>query len=302
MRLQVGIINTSAFVTSFSLLLKNNMALFIASVYLSDHLRDLSRSRLLDHASYLCFRVAERPHLQGQTIPCLPQEIYALSWKTSFPAGRSPAVRASDLRSFESDPWLWHSLWWITWAWISLQLLLWPKWIWFLKVILLFTGHLHARNVVLENNVCRLTDIHNTVIGLPGYYRPYLIQLPKICVSLSQRILNCADFAIWYSFCMSMKSKEYFVYIGDFWWQMFPSIDVYCFGRILYEMTFGEGLDAPCIESIPPECPPEIQPVLNLLITTQACFEKGMPTLKYLLSAPYVQNNTKYHSDKVYLL
>ncbi|OQV12077.1 PX domain-containing protein kinase-like protein [Hypsibius exemplaris] len=109
-------------------------------------------------------------------------------------------------------------------------------------------GSLHARNVMLENGVCRLTDIHNTVIGLPGYYRPYLIQLPKIC--------------------------------------MFPSIDVYCFGRILYEMTFGEGLDAPCIDSIPPECPVEIQPVLNLLITTNACFEKGMPTVKFLLSIP----------------
>jgi hypothetical protein len=57
---------------------------------------------------------------------------------------------------------------------------------------------------MLENDVCRLTDIQNTVIGLPGYYRPYLIQLPKICVCSSSlaEVLIQKNFApsIWKSF------------------------------------------------------------------------------------------------------
>ncbi|XP_055328440.1 PX domain-containing protein kinase-like protein [Paramacrobiotus metropolitanus] len=115
-------------------------------------------------------------------------------------------------------------------------------------------GNLHARNVMLERGTCRLAGLHNSIIGLPAYYRPYLVQLPKI--------------------------------------SMFPSIDVYCFGRILYEMTFGEGLDAPCIESLPPECPSDVQSILNLLITTEACFVKGMPTVKFLLSIPFFSSVT----------
>jgi PX domain-containing protein kinase-like protein len=32
--------------------------------------------------------------------------------------------------------------------------------------------------------------------------------------------------------------------------------DVYCFGHVLYEMTFGKELRAPTTDEIPPNCPP----------------------------------------------
>lgn len=38
--------------------------------------------------------------------------------------------------------------------------------------------------------------------------------------------------------------------------------DVYCFGHVLYEMTFGKELRAPTTDEIPPNCPPLLGIVL----------------------------------------
>uniref|UniRef100_A0A5F8GWQ1 PX domain containing serine/threonine kinase like n=1 Tax=Monodelphis domestica TaxID=13616 RepID=A0A5F8GWQ1_MONDO len=44
-------------------------------------------------------------------------------------------------------------------------------------------GHLHASNVMLEGDTCRLLDLENSLLGLPSFYRPYFSQLRRINVS-----------------------------------------------------------------------------------------------------------------------
>uniref|UniRef100_F7G2Z7 PX domain containing serine/threonine kinase like n=1 Tax=Monodelphis domestica TaxID=13616 RepID=F7G2Z7_MONDO len=41
-------------------------------------------------------------------------------------------------------------------------------------------GHLHASNVMLEGDTCRLLDLENSLLGLPSFYRPYFSQLRRI--------------------------------------------------------------------------------------------------------------------------
>ena len=62
-------------------------------------------------------------------------------------------------------------------------------------------GHVHAGNVVIVDGVARLLDIENFVLGVPSFYRPFFVQHSKI------------------------HSSEI--------------IDVYSFGHLLYEMSFG---------------------------------------------------------------
>ena len=45
-------------------------------------------------------------------------------------------------------------------------------------------GHLHTGNIMLEGNNCRLLDIENSVLGLPSFYREYIVQFKKINVSV----------------------------------------------------------------------------------------------------------------------
>lgn len=64
-----------------------------------------------------------------------------------------------------------------------------------------FTGHIHAGNVIIVDGVARLVDIENFVLGVPSFYRPFFVQHSKIHTS--------------------------------------ELIDVYSFGHLLYELTFG---------------------------------------------------------------
>uniref|UniRef100_A0A4W5PEV9 PX domain containing serine/threonine kinase like n=1 Tax=Hucho hucho TaxID=62062 RepID=A0A4W5PEV9_9TELE len=48
-------------------------------------------------------------------------------------------------------------------------------------------GHLHASNIVIEDNTCKVLDIENSLLGLPSYYRPYIAQFRKINVSTGRR-------------------------------------------------------------------------------------------------------------------
>lgn len=64
-----------------------------------------------------------------------------------------------------------------------------------------FVGHVHAGNVVIIDGVARLLDIENFILGVPSFYRPFFVQHSKI------------------------HSSEV--------------VDVYSFGHLIYEMTFG---------------------------------------------------------------
>ncbi|MEQ2190877.1 hypothetical protein XENOCAPTIV_013615, partial [Xenoophorus captivus] len=46
----------------------------------------------------------------------------------------------------------------------------------------LFFGHLHASNIIVDDNVCRVVDIENGMLGVPSILRPAFTQLRKINV------------------------------------------------------------------------------------------------------------------------
>ncbi|XP_025106692.1 PX domain-containing protein kinase-like protein isoform X2 [Pomacea canaliculata] len=108
-------------------------------------------------------------------------------------------------------------------------------------------GHLHAGNVVVDGKTCCLLDIENWMLGVPSYYRPFYTQFRKI--------------------------------------QTLELIDVYCFGHLLYEMTFGTQLNEPTCDSFPPSCPAQIRSVLESILTTEAC-KNGLPQVSDLLLHP----------------
>ncbi|XP_046662026.1 PX domain-containing protein kinase-like protein [Homalodisca vitripennis] len=108
-------------------------------------------------------------------------------------------------------------------------------------------GHLHLGNIMLENDVVKLVEIENGVLGLPSFYRPFFMQHRKI------------------------SSLE--------------AVDVYCFGHVLYEMTFGNPLHESVCDNLPPNCPPIIRPVLESILSSGAC-KSGMPSLEMLLALP----------------
>uniref|UniRef100_A0A671LB13 PX domain-containing protein kinase-like protein n=1 Tax=Sinocyclocheilus anshuiensis TaxID=1608454 RepID=A0A671LB13_9TELE len=110
-------------------------------------------------------------------------------------------------------------------------------------------GHLHASNVLIEENTCKLLDIENSLLGLPSYYRPYVTQFRK------------------------MNTTE--------------SIDVYSFGHLLYEMTYGRPPDAVPVDQYPPPPFSSVVCVLQSILSTEAC-KTGMPSVSQLLQTPCV--------------
>ena len=52
-------------------------------------------------------------------------------------------------------------------------------------------GHLHAGNIIVEDNRIKLLDLENWLLGLPSYYRCYITQLKKINVSTA---LSCVTY------------------------------------------------------------------------------------------------------------
>lgn len=45
-----------------------------------------------------------------------------------------------------------------------------------------FYGHLHTSNVIVDDGVCRLTDVENGMLGVPSALRPAFTQFRKINV------------------------------------------------------------------------------------------------------------------------
>eukprot|EP00800_Vazella_pourtalesii_P002882 TRINITY_DN12834_c0_g1_i2.p1 TRINITY_DN12834_c0_g1~~TRINITY_DN12834_c0_g1_i2.p1 ORF type:complete len:421 (-),score=74.68 TRINITY_DN12834_c0_g1_i2:823-2085(-) len=121
----------------------------------------------------------------------------------------------------------------------------------FLKERGFMMGHIHAGNVLLQSDVCKLTDIENSLLGLSYHSRHYVLNFRKI--------------------------------------QTLEAEAVYNVGRLLYEMTFGETLRAGAIESLPPATPPQIRALLEELITVTAC-KNGMPLLSQLLKHSFFED------------
>ncbi|XP_069101211.1 PX domain-containing protein kinase-like protein isoform X1 [Argopecten irradians] len=120
-------------------------------------------------------------------------------------------------------------------------------------------GHLHAGNLLFNGKKCQLLELHNSLLGLPSYYRPFFIQFKKI------------------------KTTEI--------------IDVYSFGHLVYEMYFGEQLKQPTCDKFPSDCPPQLRSVLESILTTEAC-KNGLPTVQDLLSHTLFSDVTLPATDK----
>uniref|UniRef100_T1J845 PX domain-containing protein n=1 Tax=Strigamia maritima TaxID=126957 RepID=T1J845_STRMM len=111
-------------------------------------------------------------------------------------------------------------------------------------------GHLHSGNILVDGSVCRLSDIHNGILGLRSYYRAFFVQLRRV------------------------SSIE--------------AIDVYSFGHVLYEMAFGWPLLESTTETFSTTSP-AIVSILESILTSEAC-KRGLPTLSDLLSNPFFQD------------
>jgi len=63
------------------------------------------------------------------------------------------------------------------------------------------------------------------------------------------------------------------------------SLDMYCFGHILYEMSFGRPLPTPTLDTLPPECPDIVKTAL-LSLLSPAATKSELPSISSLLSSP----------------
>uniref|UniRef100_A0A8C5RBD3 PX domain containing serine/threonine kinase like n=1 Tax=Laticauda laticaudata TaxID=8630 RepID=A0A8C5RBD3_LATLA len=120
-------------------------------------------------------------------------------------------------------------------------------------------GHLHASNVVLEGDTCRLLDLENSLLGLPSFYRSYFTQFRKI--------------------------------------NTLEAIDVHCFGHLLYEMTYGRPPDSIPVDSFPPAPSMSVVTVLESVISPEA-MKNGMPTVSRLLQMPLFSDVLLTNSEK----
>lgn len=50
-------------------------------------------------------------------------------------------------------------------------------------------GHLHTGNILLTATGVKLLDIENSVLGLPTFYRPYVVQRRKLRTTVSIKFL-----------------------------------------------------------------------------------------------------------------
>ncbi|XP_059184375.1 PX domain-containing protein kinase-like protein isoform X1 [Centropristis striata] len=124
----------------------------------------------------------------------------------------------------------------------------------------MFFGHLHASNVLVDDGVCRLMDVENGMLGVPSALRPAFTQLRKINTS--------------------------------------ESIDVFCFGHLLYEMTYGRPPDSVPVDQYPAVPYSTVVSVLQSILSPEAC-KSGMPTVSQLIQTPLFSDVQLPHSEKL---
>lgn len=81
-------------------------------------------------------------------------------------------------------------------------------------------GHVHAGNVIVQENCAKLLEIENAILGVPSFYRPFFIQHCRI--------------------------------------NTLEAVDVYAFGHLIYEMALGYPLQESYARQIS-ECPDSLR-------------------------------------------
>ncbi|KZC04958.1 PX domain-containing protein kinase-like protein [Dufourea novaeangliae] len=111
-------------------------------------------------------------------------------------------------------------------------------------------GHLHTGNVLLTQRCAKLLDIENGLLGLPAFYRPYVVQRRKLHAT--------------------------------------TQVDVYSFGHVLYEMAFGRPLlEATCSEL--PYCEAGLKNLLEVILSPED-LKQDLPTIPHLLDHPFFES------------
>ncbi|XP_002032841.2 PX domain-containing protein kinase-like protein isoform X1 [Drosophila sechellia] len=117
-------------------------------------------------------------------------------------------------------------------------------------------GHLHSGNIVIVDDCVKLLDIENFLLGVPAFYRPFFMQHSKI--------------------------------------HAIETIDVYCFGHVLFEMAMGYPLQESVVRQIT-ECPEALKCLLESILSKEAC-KAGLPTLEQLLGHRFFLQYTSTES------
>ncbi|XP_019699346.1 PX domain-containing protein kinase-like protein isoform X2 [Harpegnathos saltator] len=111
-------------------------------------------------------------------------------------------------------------------------------------------GHLHTGNILLTQRCAKLLDIENGLLGLPAFYRPYVVQRRKLHAT--------------------------------------TQVDVYSFGHVLYEMAFGRPLlEATCSEL--PHCEANLKNLLEVILSPEA-LKQDLPIVARLLEHPFFES------------
>lgn len=108
-------------------------------------------------------------------------------------------------------------------------------------------GHIHPGNIAIDNQKALLMDVENILVGVPCLYRPHLLHLRRVATA--------------------------------------EAIDVYCFGRTLYEMAFGAPLTEYYCDYYPDGVNEDLESVLRLCLSSSSC-KHGGPSLEHLLQHP----------------
>lgn len=103
----------------------------------------------------------------------------------------------------------------------------------------MFFGHLHASNVIVDEGVCRLVDVENGILGVPSFLRPAFTQHRKINVRR----------------CLFPEPRQWELSLSLGYLHLSPQsmegVDIFCFGHLLYEMTYGQPPDSVPINHYP---------------------------------------------------
>ncbi|VVD01060.1 unnamed protein product [Leptidea sinapis] len=124
-------------------------------------------------------------------------------------------------------------------------------------------GHIHAGNIAIENQRVLLLDIENVLVGVPCVYRPYLLELKRTHTA--------------------------------------EAVDVYCFGRTLYEMAYADTLETCSLDRFSEGVSNELESVLHLCLSSTSC-KHGSTTIDDLLHHRFFTratlNGLTPHSDE----